>query len=106
MRRLFILWSTLRPSEIELFCATASFGFDHLSSIAIWADDAFETVDPDEIELRLLRRYCPYHRLIVRAGDSWSDALDCARVECARILRRMYGNDGSLARNNKGGAKL
>ena len=53
MRRFFILWSTLRPSEIQLFCAAASYGFDHLSSIAIWADDAFETVDPEEIEVRL-----------------------------------------------------
>jgi hypothetical protein len=53
MRRLLILWSTLRPSEIELFCAAASFGFDHLSSISIWTDDAFETVDPDEIKRRL-----------------------------------------------------
>jgi hypothetical protein len=44
MRRLFILWSTLRASEIELFCATASFGFDHLSPIAIHADDCSQKV--------------------------------------------------------------
>ena len=52
MLRLFILWSTVRPSEIQLFCATASFGFDHLSSIVIWADHAFETVVPEEIRVR------------------------------------------------------
>jgi len=52
MLRLFILWSTVRPSEIQLFCATASFGFDHLSPIAICADDAVETVDPGAIEVR------------------------------------------------------
>jgi hypothetical protein len=52
MRRLFILWSAVRPSKIQLFGETASFGFDHLSSIAIWADDASEKVAPEEIEVR------------------------------------------------------
>jgi hypothetical protein len=49
VRRLFILRSTVRPSKIQLFGATASFDFHHLSSITIWADDASETVDPEEI---------------------------------------------------------
>ena len=33
-----------------------------------------------EIEVRLLQRYCLYHRLIVPARGFWSDGAHCARV--------------------------
>jgi len=52
MHRVFVLWSTVRPSKIQFFGTTASFGVDHLSSIAIWANDASEKVDPEEIEVQ------------------------------------------------------
>src|ERR1700756_83261 len=40
MRRLFILWSTVHPSKIQLFGATASYSLHYLSSFVICSDDS------------------------------------------------------------------